>query len=355
MLWLIRQNSPLHERKADKKDDSVVIIESSKSSKKSPDKPVPRPKVDEKKPKEPVKKPDEATKTPSRSPSVATKTTDKKPAEIKKTPSKPASAATVSKEADKKPAEVKKTPSKGKLAKNLSYSTPVSKDKVPESPKPGQALAAANQSMILWKHPTVADNFLLEHTKDIYILANDPEPEELIKTLKGDELKRHQKLVHGAKSLCDMIFEFQPNSKNPDESSEDGYFAISTCVSSFSHKFRRYILENRYIRANRQDHEEESHYTIIKIPGAFENVLENILEFIHTGVLKFHSKYLNLCLRLIFYFDLNLGKDQIKEIAKLGKVKLYWPGEKSFQTQEEKTNKTYEKVLFVGWKKFLKF
>ena len=129
--------------------------------------------------------------------------------------------------------------------------------------------------------------------------------------------------LNPAKTMCDTIFEFHPHS-DPTKSIEDGYFALSSSLSAYSHKFRRYILENRYLRAHRSDKDEESHYTIIRMPQEFELALEPVLEFMHSGVLKFQDKDVQEVLKLLLYFETSIEKTQLKEIAALAKLKLYY-------------------------------
>ena len=160
---------------------------------------------------------------------------------------------------------------------------------------------AVDDKYLTWTRPVSTDDFLTKHITDIFQVANEPEPDKYFKTITDPEKTRKMELKDAAKTLCDTIFEFHPNS-DPKESNGDAYFALSSCLSAHSHKFRRYILENRYLRAHRGDKDEESHYTIIRMPQEFELVLEPVLEFMHSGILKFEVKDVHQMLKLLLYF-----------------------------------------------------
>jgi len=258
----------------------------------------------------------------------------KKPEEIKKKAEEPKKVETKKDEKkDVKKVETKKDETK----KEATKVTEVKKKEEPTEPS----------ETLTWSHtPKNSKNLLLQHTHDIFLNANDPDPDASIKNISNvTDRARRNKVKDASKTLCDVIFEFHPNLKNPEKSCPDGYFVMSSCLSAYSYKFRRYVLENRYLRAMRSDGEEESHYSIIRIPDLFEVAIEPVLEFFHSGELTFSKKDISEILRLLLYFDANIDKNDYKEIAKLAKVKLFYSNEKGFLTKEEKEGKVYEKSM----------
>lgn len=199
-------------------------------------------------------------KKPEKKPLVYSKTTTSTSTPAKqKEPEKP-KPKEEKKEDKKKEEKPKEDPKPQTQTKAKVTSTPTSKPTETKKPTPKPK---EPEIELKWTHNSTT-NPILQHCHDNFLNANDPDPDATIKKLPLLEKTRRNKIKDASKALCDVIFEFHPN-KDPEKVIEDGYFAMSGCISAYSSKFRRYILENRYIRANRSDGDEESHYTIIRI------------------------------------------------------------------------------------------
>lgn len=61
--------------------------------------------------------------------------------------------------------------------------------------------------------------------------------------------------------------------------------------------------------------------------------------------MTFLSKDTDMVLKMLLYFDANIEKSHYKEIASLGKVKLFYSNEKGVLTKEEKESKKFERCL----------